>query len=283
MPGLALQPISGLAYGRHIIQPEADPHSMHGGPVDPKHGQIGETAEPYPWIEFIGPHGPYGPAEDALLSDEPESRTLPAGNMSQDPSGDATPYRTHGGPHITGFRMDRGPDGNAGVLAQSYAAHSVDTGAADKGRASSNPANDPWTMFWNPVQGDDLVPELPKATGPSVFGFGNNDRTSNPFHKSNSFQLNTAHRMRRYSRNLVPGNWMWLAPAGRPMNKTLAGPARPATGEGPFYGQDITETYGYEGAILMQPATSYQTPPLPYTTPPASAGDTVSSPVIELW
>lgn len=277
-----LQPVTGLPRFRAVIQPEAPPESVHGGPSNPLHGHFGEQATPYPWEEFAGPHGPYGPAEDAMLSDLPESGTLQAGILSQDPAADLTPYLTHAAPHIAGLEMDRGPEGNARVLKQSMAAHAVKTNASAAGIASSNPLQDHWNGFWNTVQGEDNLMGAGTQTGFQANGFGANDRTSNPFHKSNPYGLNSSHRMRRYATGSIPGNYMWMRPGGRPMVKTLAGPARPATGEGPFYGQDVTQTFGIQGAILMDPATEYQAPPQPYVTPPVTQVSE-SAPVIELW
>lgn len=291
MATLGITGIQGLNQERFrvVIQPEAPPAGVHGGSVDPKHGHTGEVAEPYPWIEFLGPHGPYGPGEDQMLSELPEDRTLRAGDIRQDPSGDQTPYYSHAGPNIPGIMLNHEtgpshlPDGVSDYLRKSALAHGTRTNAAEKGRASSNPENDPWLRFWEPVQGEDILPPVPGQVSVAAGGFGTHDRTSNTYHKVNSYQLNTSHRMRRYSTNVVPGNWMWMNPGGRPLHKTLAGPAQVPVGEGPFSGQDQGYGYGPEGAILMDPATSYVTPPLPYTTPPALQGSGESAPVIELW
>ena len=276
------QPITGLPRFRAVVNPESPPERVHGGPSNPLHGHFGEQAQPYPWEEFAGPHGPYGPAEIELLSELPESRTLAAGTMVQDPSGDYTPYRTHAGPNIRGLEMDRGPEGNARVLQQSAIAHAVKTNAGAKGIASSNPLQDHWQGFYNPVEGEDLVTGAGTQVGFQANGFGVADHTSNPGHKSNPYGLNTSHRMRRFAVGSIPGNYMWMRPGGRPMVKTLAGPARPATGEGPFHGQDMTRDYGIQGVILMDPATEYQAPPQAYVTPPVTQV-AESAPVIELW
>lgn len=276
-----LQPVTGLPRFRAVIQPEAPPESVHGGPSNPLHGHFGEQATPYPWEEFAGPHGPYGPAEDELLSDLPESRTFAAGTLDQDPYSDRTPYRTHAAPHITGVEFDRGPEGNARVLRQSAEVHAVKTNAAAMGFASSNPLQDHWNGFFNLVEGEDMVSPGSNQVAFQANGFGANDRTSNPFHKSNPYGLNSSHRMRRYATGSIPGNYMWMRPGGRPMVKTLAGPARPAVGEGPFYGQDIGRSFDTHGVALTDPATEYQAPPQPYVTPTTQG--TESAPVIELW
>jgi hypothetical protein len=177
--------------------------------------------------------------------------------------------------------MDRGPEGNARVLRQSAEAHAVNTNASAEAYASSNPLQDHWTGFWNTVLGEDIVAEGSNQVAFQANGFGVNDRTSNPFRKINPYGLNSSHRMRRYAVGSIPGNYQWMRPGGRPMVKTLAGPARPATGEGPFYGQDIGRDYGIQGAVLMDPATEYQAPPQPYVTPTTQGME--SAPVIELW
>jgi hypothetical protein len=179
--------------------------------------------------------------------------------------------------------MDRGPEGNAEVLAQSWEAHGVRTNAAEKGRASSNPLQDTWIRFWNTIRGEDLVPPLPTATGPAVFGFGNNDRVSNPFHKENQFGLHASHRLRRYAQSPIPGNTMWMQPAGRPMQKSIAGTSRPAVGPGPFYGQDVSLPFGIEGAILMDPATEYVAPAGPRVSPQTQATSIDIAPDVPLW
>jgi hypothetical protein len=275
------QPITGMSRFVATIGPEAPPEKMHGGPVKKAHSSPGEQAQPYPWEEFAGPHGPYGPAENELLSDLPESQTFAAGTVNQDPSGDLTPYRTHAGPNIRGMEMDRGPDGNARVLIQSAIAHGVKTGAARKGIQSSNPLEDQWTGFYNSVPGDDQLPAVPGQVGNQAAGFGVNDHTSNAYAKRNTFGLHASHRYRRYATGSIPGNYMWMRPGGRMMSKTVAGPARPAIGEGPFYGQDMTRDYGIQGVILMDPSTEYVAPPQPYVTPATQSMD--NAPVIELF
>lgn len=276
-------PVTGLSSAKFEIRPQAPPESMHGGPVKQAHASPGEQAQPYPWEEFAGPHGPYG-IENELLSETPEQRTLPAGYLAQDPSGDQTPYHSHAGPITKGMpASDRDPLGTAEYLNQSWQAHGVKTNAGAKGVASSNPLQDQWNGFWNTVPGDDALTDnkADGQVGPSSFGFGVNDHRSNAFAKVNSFGLAASHRMRRYAQSPIPGNTMWMRPGGRPMVKTVAGTSKPPVGEGPFYGQDMTRDYGIQGVVLMDPATEYVAPPQPYVTPELSSAE--SPPVIELW
>lgn len=273
--------LGGSQAYRLVMNPEAPPDVMHGGPVKQRHSDPGEQTHPYPWEEFAGPHGPYGPAEIGLLSDSPESRTFPAGTIEQDPTGDRTPYDTHGGPTIRGVETSPDPENNARVLIQSYEAHGVRTGAADKARASSNPLEDQWDGFYSVVPGEDILPNVPGPVSGQAGGFGSNDHTNNTYAKRNQFGIHASHRLRRYARGSIPGNYLWMRPGGRPMVKTLPGPARPAVGEGPFYGQDPTEAYGVEGAILLRPATEYVSPPTVYVTP--GVQQATDAPAIDLW
>lgn len=277
--------IAGVQGFRTVRQPFADAATMQGGTADPLHGQFGEQTQPYPWQEFAGKIGPFGP-EIGLLADEPESQTLAAGNMTQSQILDKTPYRTHAGPHIDQPKTDdRLPDGNADYLQRSYDAHSVRTNAPAFPRASSNPQQDSWQGFYSVVPGGDMTTNTNKdgQVGPQAFGFGVNDHVSNDFPKVNAYGYNMAHRHRRYATGSVPGNYMWLKPAGRPLSKTLAGPARPAIGLGPFQGDNPMATFSQHGAILSDPATSYVSPPQPYVTPATESGDADIAPVIPLW
>jgi hypothetical protein len=179
------------------------------------------------------------------------------------------------------MEMDRGPAGNARVLEQSAWAHSVKTNAAARGVGTLPPLEDQWNGFWNAVSGDDMLPTAPGPVSTAVAGWGVNDRISNVYHKQNPFGLNMAHRMRRYATGSIPGNYQWMRPGGRPMVKTMAGPARPASGMGPFQGDDIGQSFGLQGAVLMDPATEYVAPPQVNVVPATQAYATPSE--IELW
>lgn len=284
MPG-PISPISGVSgvvQQGYTAQPFADALKRHGGVSDPLHGEIGEQDKPYPWQEFAGPLSRYSP-EDAILGIGPEFLTLDSGQVAQDPTGDYTPYGPglHAGPRVRGFRQDRGPEGTADFLWQSAEAHGTRTNAAEKAKASSNPLQDRWTRFWNIVRGEDLIEPNSHQTGMSAFGVGTNDRTSNPFHKENIYGLHASHRMRRYATGSIPGNYQWMRPGGRPMHKTVAGPARPAFGEGPFSGDNPGDSFNTYGAILAASPTDYVSPPQPFTVPQTQ--EYVPSNEVPLW
>jgi hypothetical protein len=179
------------------------------------------------------------------------------------------------------MEMDPGPEGSARVRIQSAEAHGVKSDAGKKAIQSSNPLEDHWHGFYTSVPGDDILPTVPGAVSGQAGGFGSNDHRNNVYAKVNAFELATSHRQRRYAYGSIPGNYMWMRPGGRPMVKTLPGPARPAVGEGPFYGQDPTEAYGIEGAILMDPATEYVAPAGPYVVPQVQTVE--DAPTLDLW
>jgi hypothetical protein len=177
--------------------------------------------------------------------------------------------------------MDRGPDGNADVLYQSYQAHGTDTGAQRKAIAAADPLQDHWERFYESVPGDDILPPVPGAVSGQAGGFGSNDHRNNAYAKVNPYGLANSHRMRRYATGSIPGNYQWMKPGGRPLSKTMAGPARPATGMGPFQGDDIGQSFGLQGAVLLDPATEYVAPPQ-VNVVPATQQYAVPDP-IELW
>lgn len=283
MPGpVQIQGVQGFVKA----EPEASAQIIHGSPVNPAHGSVGEVASPYPWEAYGGswghPTGPLG-AENELLSDLPESQTFQAGQLYQDPSGDQTPFRTHAGVVTRGFYNTTDPVQSAEFRQQAAEAHAVDTGADRKARQSQNPLQDNWTGFYNVVPGEDMVPQIPGQVSAQANGFGSNDHTGNAYAKRNQFGYDSSHRHRRFAVNSVPGNYMWMRPGSRPMIKTLPGPARPAVGIGPFEGDNVGLAFGVDGAILQNPATEYVSPPQPYVAPATQAMSDESSPLIPLW
>lgn len=269
--------------------PEADPFTVHGGPVNPAHGSIGEQATPYSWEAFGGamsslPHGPYG-AENELLGDSPQSRTFQSGTGSQNPEFDATPYRTHAAPWPKGVESSVYPDAVARQLIQSRDIHASNTGASNRLLYSQGmlAKQDNWVDFYTVEPGEDNLPVVPSAIGFQANGYGVKDHTSNPMAARNQFGFDSAHKHRRYAVGSIPGNYMWMKPGGRPMVKSLPGPARPATGaDSPFRGDDTTASFTTQGAILNQPPFDYTAPPAPITQSSPQSGD-APPPAIALW
>jgi hypothetical protein len=286
MPGPV--PVSGLQ--GFIAREDAflSPAERYGGVADPSHGHWGEEAEPYPWEAYAGSWGiantPLG-AENKLLGDEPESMTFAAGQLHQDPSADLTPYRTHAAPHPTGSPDTTDPGQSAEFRQQSAEVHGIKTNAGKRSQYQQSmlAQNDHWEGFFNPVPGEEAYTPVPLTVANAVAGWGTNDHRSNPQAKVNQYELATSHRHRRYATGSIPGNYMWLRPGGRPLRKSSPGPARPAVGTGPFYGQDTSLDFNVTGAILQQGATEYVSPPQPYVNPTTQAtpGDTADA--IALW
>lgn len=271
-------------------EPMATAEEVHGGPVDPFHGQFGEQAEPYSWrsqlTNYAGPTGPYG-LENQLLGDEDALGGDPAGFLGEDPYADETPYRGHAAP-MTKTLSGPLPSQYDAINAQLVPAaeiRSTDLGASRKFTTTElgDAQQDHWHEIWNVDQGDEKYPAGQLWAGSiSVFGFGNNDRTVNARRKINRFDFDKGHHHRRFAVGPIPGNYQWLLGASRPLVKSMPGPARPAVGENsPFTGDDLGLAYGIQGAVLLEVPSEYQPPPTPQMAAPVNYDE--PAPTVDLW
>jgi hypothetical protein len=272
-PGIG--PVTGYSIGDPYLTPE----ERYGGPADPRHAQWGEQAAPYSWqsqvTPFHGHMGPYGP-ENALLGDELALSGESAGQLGHDPYGDLVPYRGHAAPMT---RTLSGPlpsqhDAIMDQLVQADEIRATDLGTSRKFTLTElgNAQQDAWQEVWNVEPGDDKYPEGDRhGSGMALFGFGNNDRTVNPRRKANGYGYGLGHHHRRFATGSIPGNYMWMKPGGRPLFKSLAGPARPAVGQNsPFSGDDLGLNFGIQGAVLVEVPQEYQPPPSPQLAAPVN-------------
>jgi hypothetical protein len=261
--------VNGIT-GYVISNPEADPFAISGGPVDPAHENQGEVAKPYPWQ--MVPMGPYpgliNPI-DGMVEATPGNESLLAGQLSQDPTADLTPtyhaapFPNEGPNSISAEQLDKAGrnEGSRRQLLQSLFIHSHNTGAGLRRLfdLTLGSKQDQWTGFYNPVEGEDIVPAIPGSVSSNAGGFGTNDHTSNAYHKANGFNFNTSHRHRRFATGTIPGNHMWMKPGGRPMVRSLTGLKQfpsPTT-------IDPGEPFGYQGAILENIPSQYVPPAQP--------------------
>jgi hypothetical protein len=279
----------GPVTGFNNPEPEAPPEIVHGGPADPFHGQWGEAAQPYSWqsqlTNYTGHSGPYGP-ENEFLGDENALVGMEAGQEGHDPYGDLTPHYGHAAPMnvtLSGALPSQYDAVNA-QLVQGAENRSVNLGASRKYTTDElgDAQQDNWAQIWDVSDEPGKYPPGTPQTGYAQFGFGTNDRPVNPLRKVNSFGFNEGHHHRRFAVGSIPGNYMWMRPAGRPLIKTVAGPARPATGENsPFTGDDLGASFGIQGAVLVEVPTEYQPPPSPTLVAPVNYDE--PSPSIPLW
>lgn len=269
--------------------PEGTPEEIHGGPVNVKHSEPGETAVPYSWqsqlVNYHGRTGPYGP-ENQLLGDEDDIDGEQAGILGSSPYSDLVPYRGHAAPTnvtLSGALPSQYDAINA-QLVQGAENRSVDLGASRKFTTTElgDAQQDHWTEIWDVSDEPSKYPAGLPYSDFSEFGFGNNDRTINPLKKVNGFGFNMGHHHRRFATGSIPGNYMWMRPGGRPMFKSLAGPARPAVGtDSPFEGDDLGLTFGIQGAVLQEVPSEYQPPPSPQLAAPVNYDE--PSPGVDLW
>lgn len=264
MANIGLSALAGLQ-----IQIDADsqatPEQRSGGVADPRHSNVGEVAKPYPWESNstqAGDHGPYGP-ENQLLDDE-FWFIQPAGHEYQDPYFDHTPS-TRAAPFPKGINSGpvpgEHPDAVAEQRRQSALIHAVKTNAGARSINTVNAFQDDWEEIWDVSPGSTDLQPIGRQAMSSGFGWGTTDRTQS-FARQNAYGFDSAHKHRRYATGTIPGNYMWLQPGGRPLRKSLAGPARPAIGpDSPFEGQDLGAAFSANGAVLQNVPTEYTAPP----------------------
>lgn len=285
MPGP--QVVTGLQ-GFVNLSPQATPDELHGGAANPAHSNLGEIAEPYPWEAYGGSWGEYQPPPgptDGIVHDLPEYQTMGAGSSSEDPTHDYTPYQTHAAPWPKGMETSAQPEANARFLHQSRDIHASNTGAARAFQYMPTmvPQNDDWNAFYNINPGMSNLQPIPAQVAGATGGWGTRSREQS-LAGQNSYGFDAAHQHRRYASGPIPGNYMWMRPGGRMFIKSMASSARPAVGKGsPFEGQNIGDSFGYAGAVLMDPATEYMPPPVPFVAPAVQATEDDSSPAIALW
>lgn len=283
-------PGMGPLRGFNAPEPEATAEQVQGGPADPFHGQSGEAAQPYSWqsqlMNYTGMTGPQGP-ENQLLGNTAELEGLPEGQLGHDKYADLTPYRGHAAPTTVTLS---GPlpsqyDAINEQLVQAAEIRGTDLGASRSKTLDTlgDVVQDHWNQIWDVSESPELYPAGEKyASGISLFGFANNDRPVNPFRKMNSYGFQYGHHHRRYAAGSIPGNYMWMRPGSRPQIKSLPGPARPAVGkDSPFEGDDLGQSFGIHGAVLVQVPTEYQPPPSPQLAAPISYDE--PAPGVPLW
>jgi hypothetical protein len=259
------------------VESEASPEQRSGGSADARHGTKTGKTQQYPWEANLGQAGMQGPhgTENQMLGDE-FWFIEEAGTPDQDPFFDHTPSR-RAGPWpkgiLSGPMASDKPDDVAYNRALSVEAHGVRTNAGARSIGILSPLQDDWTAIDNVTPGHTELQPLPKQAMSSGFGFGTRDRTQS-MAAQNQYGFDSAHVSRRYAQGSIPGNYMWMRPGGRPMVKSLPGPARPAVGPtSPFAGDDLGVAFGIGGAILQNVPSEYSPPAQPNLAAPASFDD----------
>lgn len=285
MPLTGLTGLTGLAgYQSTDTTEQATAEQRLGSPANPYHGIPGEQAQPYAWQSKATQAStmqmsPLGP-ENQLLSDE-FWFIEPAGDPSQDPAMDKTPSR-RAAPWPKGIASGPVPsvypDDIVNQLVQSRDIHAAghEYNAARRMELNLGPLNDTWESFDNDDSGHTDVRPIDKQAISSGFMWGTRDRVQS-MARQNEFGFDGHHKRRRWASGGIPGNTMWMRPGGRPLVKSLPGPARPAIGPtSPFAGQDLGAAFSIDGAMLQNVPTQYSAPPTPNlasSITPAYTGD----------
>jgi hypothetical protein len=259
--------LSGLAGYQVTIEEDsqAGPEDRMGSFADPRHGQPSPEQYIRRGAQLGTPHGPYGP-ENQMLGDE-SWFWQPGGEEYQDPNYDYTPSK-RAGPFPKGIASgptpSAGPDDIANQLNQSAFIHGIDTNA-DAGHSYSREfaLNDEWQTIDQTTPGHTDLRPLDKQALSSGYQWGTRDVVQS-MARQNEFGFDSAHQYRRWAAGPIPGNTMWMRPGGRPMAKSLPGPARPAIGvDSPFAGDDLGASFDIHGAVLQNVPSEYVAPPQP--------------------
>lgn len=277
--------ITGIAplNGFYSYMNEADPFKRFGYPVNPAHGsgmggtvvQPGTQGQQYPSQTLQwGPDNTQADRDGDYIDNLPEPQTAAGFGQPGTPGFDATP-NTHAGPWPKflppGLVGSVKPDAVALTAEQSGMLHADGLTGSYKPsiQGGSSPQQDDWQEYWNP---DDNVPPMldpnvSKQSGRVVGGWFSTDATGNP-DGHNQYTMGNSHMHRRWSAGTVPGAYMWMKPAGRPIVGIVPGPARPPVGTGPFEGQDIGSGFQAYPGVLQHPAGAYEPPADPYQPAP---------------
>jgi len=268
MAAQKLTGLSGLAGYQTVIEEnsQATPEERMGGTADPSHSKY--LAEDYirRGAQIGEPIGPYGP-DNQMLSDESwfwESGGYPI----EDPDMDLTPSN-RAGPWPKGILSGpvggTGPDDTGPKLVQLAGLHGIESNADRRFTRNRDEAqNNEWQTIEQLNPGNTLTePGTPKQSLSSGFGWGTRDRVQS-MARQNEYGFDSTHQHRRWAVAPIPGNYMYLQPGGRPMVKSLPGPARPPIGpDSPFAGQDLGASFSADGAILQNVPSEYTSPPSP--------------------
>ena len=250
--------------------PFASADERSGGAANP---HVIETHSDPAYKSQLTKSGAYAPqgVENQLLGDDMwflEPAGMPLDNPEQDYN---TPSltRSHGSVHNI-VKTSEGVLSQAGAIDLQIS--QMDNKLSDMGTSRKmthsqglDPLNDHWQEIWNVDNGSSDVPETTKQIAYQANGFGAADSVSNSYHKTNQYGFNSKHMHRRFAIGHIPGNFMWMRPQGRPLFKSIAGPARPPVGgNSPFAGQDVGFAFSYDtGAVLLNTPEEYIPPPSP--------------------
>lgn len=279
MAGIApLGPLTGYPVNPAMLTPQ----QQQGGPADPIHGHDAwETPAHNTWeyVHGVATHGP-PPVEMELVGSIPS--ITPAGTPADDPLYDYQP-ETHAAPWPVGVdgAGDRDPEQYAARAQESADIHASDMGASAGWYTEPAPLLGEWqNIDYRSIGQGQLVP-IPEQLMNSVGGWGNTDRTQS-LAIQNDYGLDAAHVHRRIGHSPIPGDFLWLEPAGRPI---VLNPARtaqvPIGTDSPFTGQNIDATFAVGQAAPLDPPTEYAPPADPYTA--ATPGPAPAPGPVEGW
>lgn len=283
--GSGLGSVTGLT-GFVIGSPEATAAERQGDVADPRHADVGEDDSWYPWEVFPGEtHGPYG-TENGLLGDDINDGIANAGSLAQDPTADMQPV-THAAPWPKGVPTSVLPD-----EVQARRLESADIHASNQGGSREmlyeptlNAVQDDWVEMRDTTPGMTFpaMVAIPPQVQTGSAGWGSCDVVQS-MARQNGYGFDSAHMHRRYAAGPVPGNFLWLAGAGRPLVKSVPGTAKlPVGGDSPFAGQIPGVAFNPQGSVLGVLPATYSPSPDPALAPAFTASDGSTDLGLDLW
>lgn len=279
MPGVT--GISGLtALGPAFVNeaPQASPAAKHGGPANPAHGdQLWPDPHAYPWV-----YQPGIPASGAASVPPglPAEAGVPARlGQGHDPYAYANPTASgsHGAPWPkfgAGSFAIRDRDAAVAAQLQNEANRGFDAGDAERFQtAPSVVTKMPWGFEADFVSiGQTILQPVPAQ----MQGLKGRDRIQGT-PPLNEYDFDAAHITRPRAGGHVPGGFLWLHGAQRPLIVNRLGRNTYPVGRNSYFEGQRPGRGSVDGAVLAGLPAAYTPPPLP---PSGDALDQASAPPV---
>lgn len=271
--------VSGIAFTS--ASPGATPAQVHGGPASPVHAQqLWPSPFTYPWVYQPGIPAPGAATVTPGLPADPAVPSLPAGS---DPYAYANPEATgsHGAPWPrfgTGDLSVNDRDAAASRQAQNSLNRGVDAGDAERFQTAPDATTKmPWGFEAQLVSaGQAILQPLP----PQMQGQLGRDRIQGT-PPINDYGFDSAHVTRPRAGGHVPGGFLWLRGAQRPMVVQKAGRNTYPVGRGSYFEGQKPGQGSVDAAVLAGLPAAYSPPPLPPTGD--TLGAAAAAPVWSSW
>lgn len=273
--------LTGVGPSYVNADPGATPAQIHGGPANPVHGQsLWPNPFAYPWTYQSGIPTSGAASVPPGLPSGGAPPGLPAGT---DPYAYANPEATgsHGAPWPKFGTSDlsvNSRDTAAFMQEQNSLNRGVDTGGAERFQTAPDVTTKmPWGFE---AQFESAGQTILQGVPAQMQGQMGRDRVQGT-PPLNSYGFDGAHVTRPRAGGHVPGNFLWLRGAQRPMIVNRLGRNTYPVGTGSYFEGQTPGQGSVDAAVLAGLPAAYTPPPLPPT------GDTLDAssapPVWSSW